>query len=269
MSCRQALNVFRSCATSFSSRHAVAHAPAPAAFRRLAGVRCYSAQAEGGQPQAAESKNGESSKSGTAEQAAPESELEQKLKKKEDEVQDLIVRLHHAYACLYALTKLLCSLFLQGRLRYLQADFVNLQRNAAREKEQQRDFAITKFAGDLLETVDVLAMALKSVPSSAIKPPPEASSSAPTEKTAEAHLFDLHQGVEMTHRLLLQTLFKYQVKPFDPTGEKFDPNRHEALYQAPIPGKEPGTVLECQKVGYTIKDRVLRAAQVGVVQESS
>ena len=146
-----------------------------------------------------------------------------------------------------------------------------MQRNAAREKEQQRDFAITKFAGDLLETVDVLAMALKSIPSSAIKPPAPADSSAgsPAEKTAEAHLYDLHQGVEMTHRLLLQTLFKYHVKPFDPTGEKFDPNRHEALYQAPIPGKEPGTVLDCQKIGYTIKDRVLRAAQVGVVQDTS
>lgn len=158
----------------------------------------------------------------------------------------------------------------QGRLRYLQADFLNLQRNAAREKEQQRDFAITKFAGDLLETVDVLAMALKSVPPSALKPPDSSSTpSTPEEKSADAHLYDLHHGVEMTHRLLLQTLFKYHVKPFDPTGEKFDPNRHEALYQAPVPGKEPGTVLQCQKVGYTIKDRVLRAAQVGVVQDTS
>lgn len=149
---------------------------------------------------------------------------------------------------------------------------MNLQRNAAREKEQTRDFAITKFAGDLLETVDVLAMALKSVPASALKPPSSDSSSGsstPTEKSADAHLYDLHQGVEITHRLLLQTLFKYQVKPFDPTGEKFDPNRHEALYQAPVPGKEPGSVLECQKVGYTIKDRILRAAQVGVVQDTS
>lgn len=158
----------------------------------------------------------------------------------------------------------------QGRLRYLQADFLNLQRNAAREKEQTKDFAISKFAGDLLETVDVLAMALKSVPPSAIQPPSsDAAAASPAEKTADAHLYDLHQGVEMTHRLLLQTLFKYHVKPFDPTGEKFDPNRHEALYQAPIPGKEPGTVLECQKIGYTIKDRVLRAAQVGVVQDTS
>lgn len=73
----------------------------------------------------------------------------------------------------------------------------------------------------------------------------------------------------MTHRLLLSILFKYHVKSFDPMGEKFDPNRHEAMYQVPISGKEPGTVLECQKAGYMIKDRLLRAAQVGVVQDTS
>ena len=174
-----------------------------------------------------------------------------------------------------------CSFSLQSRLRYLQADFLNLQRNAAREKEQARDFAITRFAGDLLETIDVLSLALKSVPKSALAPPPQSadasepssSSSQPSdtsaEKGADAHLRDLYEGVEATQRLLLHTLFKHHVKPFDPTGEKFDPNRHEALYQAPIPGKEPGTVLECQKVGYMIKDRVLRAAQVGVVQDTS
>lgn len=163
----------------------------------------------------------------------------------------------------------------------MQADFLNLQRNAAREKEQTRDFAITKFASDLLETVDVLAIALKSVPPAALPNPTtditENSSSSnsssspppPLSKSHQEYLNDLYTGVEMTHRLLLQTLFKYHVKPFDPLGDKFDPNRHEALYQAPIPGKEPGTVLDVQKTGYTIKDRVLRAAQVGVVQDTS
>jgi molecular chaperone GrpE len=157
-------------------------------------------------------------------------------------------------------------------LRYLQADFLNLQRNAAHEKEQTRDFAITgtRFAGDLLETVDVLSLALKSVPPSALRSPEETNApdsgqpSPPDNKSPSAYLQELHHGVEMTQRLLLQTLFKYQVKPFDPTGDKFDPNKHEALYQAPVPGKEPGTVIDCQKVGYTIKDRILRAAQVGV-----
>lgn len=165
---------------------------------------------------------------------------------------------------------------------------MNLQRNAAREKEQTRDFAITRFASDLLETVDVLSIALKSVPQSALAssstpastapldaenpspPPPDTpSTDTPPVKTSEAYLQELHTGVEMTQRLLLQTLFKYHVKPFDPTGDRFDPNLHEALYQVPFPDKEPGTVIDCQKVGYKIKDRVLRAAQVGVAQDTS
>jgi molecular chaperone GrpE len=149
---------------------------------------------------------------------------------------------------------------------------LNLQRNAAREREQTRDFAITRFAADLLETVDVLSLALKSVPESALTSQAEASSpdstqsQSPNNKSPSAHLQELHRGVEMTQRLLLQTLFKYHVKPYDPTGDKFDPNKHEALYQAPVADKEPGTVIDCQKIGYTIKDRVLRAAQVGVAQ---
>ncbi|GJE90899.1 GrpE-domain-containing protein [Phanerochaete sordida] len=241
MSCRPAVTVFRSCASSYAAR-AAARPSLNAARRRFAGVRPYSAQADAEQKPAEGTGAGE----GAPEGSPAEKECQEKLKKKEDEVQDLV-----------------------GRLRYLQADFLNLQRNAAREKEQQRDFAISKFAGDLLETVDVLAMALKSVPASAIKPPAGDAPSNAADKSADHHLYDLHHGVEMTHRLLLQTLFKYQVKPFDPTGEQFDPNRHEALYQAPIPGKEPGTVLECQKTGYMIKDRVLRAAQVGVVQDTS
>jgi molecular chaperone GrpE len=150
----------------------------------------------------------------------------------------------------------------QSRLRYLQADFLNLQRNSAREREQTKDFAITRFAQDLLETVDVLALALKSVPAGAL-------TGGEDSKTPQERLAELHTGVELTQRSLLATLFKYHVKPFDPTGEAFDPNRHEALYQAPVPGKTPGSVIDCQKMGYTIKDRVLRAAQVGVAQDTS
>lgn len=163
----------------------------------------------------------------------------------------------------------------------MQADFLNLQRNAAREKEQTRDFAITRFASDLLETADVLSLALNSIPRSAAaslnsttSPPTSSDTSSslaesPPTKTHQEYLQELYSGVELTQRQLLQTLFKYHVKPFDPTGERFDPNLHEALYQAPIPGKEPGTVIDCQKIGYMIKDRVLRAAQVGVAQDAS
>jgi molecular chaperone GrpE len=164
---------------------------------------------------------------------------------------------------------------LTSRLRYLQADFLNLQRNAAREKEQQRDFAITRFASDLLETVDVLTLALKSIPPQAIPaendsspPTPSSDPNAPPLKPPQQYLKELYTGVEMTQRLLLQTLFKYHIKPYDPTGDAFDPNLHEAIYQVPAFGSiEPGSVVECPKIGYMIKDRVLRAAQVAVAQE--
>jgi molecular chaperone GrpE len=90
----------------------------------------------------------------------------------------------------------------------------------------------------------VLALALKSVPAGAL-------TGGEDSKTPQERLAELHTGVELTQRSLLATLFKYHVKPFDPTG------------------KTPGSVIDCQKMGYTIKDRVLRAAQVGVAQDTS
>ncbi|EPQ58717.1 hypothetical protein GLOTRDRAFT_23725, partial [Gloeophyllum trabeum ATCC 11539] len=246
--------LFRSCAASMSSRPSMNALHLQSRRAAAMGTRYYSdVKSETG---VKEGEAKEEAKSEGSSIPAPENEWETKLKAKEEEVADM-----------------------KARLQYLQADFLNLQRNAAREKEQQKDFAITRFASDLLETVDVLALALRSVPQSVLHPtpadpsssgppPPEpSSSSSPPQKSALDYLVELHHGVEMTHRLLLSTLFKYQVKPFDPTGDTFDPNKMEALYQAPIPGKKPGEVIDCQKVGYMIKDRVLRAAQVGVAQD--
>jgi molecular chaperone GrpE len=258
-----AFNVFRSATTSLSARSlsAAARRPATAHRRALAlGARAYSSQNGSASPDASSSKADADGPPADN----PCADVEAKLKAKEAEVVDITVRLLRIY-CL-AVVMLTYPIPTQGRLRYLQADFLNLQRNSAREKEQTRDFAITRFAGDLLETVDVLALALKSVPAeyaSSESAPPQPSG----DKQPADHLRELYNGVELTHRLLLQTLFKYHVKPFDPTGDKFDPNRHEALYQAPVPGKEPGSVIDCQKTGFMIKDRVLRAAQVGVAQD--
>jgi len=205
----------------------------PSSLQRVP-ARWYSAEAETGTKEASSDASGSTP---PAEGSKPlEGDLEAKLKAKDEEIADLT-----------------------SRLRYQQADFVNLQKITAREKEQTSQYAITNFARDLLTTVDVLALALKSVPESAIKASEADSSNIP-------HLKQLYEGVDMTQRQLLQTLNKYGVKPYDPTGEKFDPNVHEALYEAPIPGKEPGTVIETSKVGYKIKERTLRAAQVGVAK---
>ncbi|GAA6062669.1 hypothetical protein JCM10212_000569 [Sporobolomyces blumeae] len=139
-----------------------------------------------------------------------------------------------------------------ARLRTL-ADFENLQKISTREKAQAKDFALTSFAKDLVQSIDILHLALKSI--------------AP-EKLADAANSDLkglHEGVSLTKREIEKCLERHGVKAFDPTGQQFDPNVHEALYQAPVPGKEPGSVLECQEIGYMIKDRLLRPAKVGVV----
>jgi molecular chaperone GrpE len=143
----------------------------------------------------------------------------------------------------------------QSQLTYGRADFINLQRRTEQEKVSTKDFAIQGFASDLLATVDILTTALKHV-------------NQPISQENK-DLVALFNGVEMTRQELLKTLAKHGVTQFDPTGEKFDPNKHEALFQAPIPGKEPGTVLECQKTGFMIKSRTLRPAQVGVVQDMS
>ncbi|GAA5823116.1 hypothetical protein JCM11251_007492 [Rhodosporidiobolus azoricus] len=138
-----------------------------------------------------------------------------------------------------------------ARLRTL-ADFENLQKISAREKKEAKDFALQKFAKDLISEIDILNMALRSIPAERLV-------------AENKDLFGLHEGVSLTKRGIEKVLARHGVEAFDPTGEAFDPNKHEALYQAPVPGKEPGSVLECQEIGYTINGRLLRPAKVGVV----
>jgi molecular chaperone GrpE len=71
----------------------------------------------------------------------------------------------------------------------------------------------------------------------------------------------------MTLSNLLSTFRRFTIEPFDSEGAQFDPNLHQAMFQAPVPDKEPGTVFTVQKQGYMIGNRCLRPAQVGVVQE--
>ncbi|PWN40950.1 GrpE-domain-containing protein [Ceraceosorus guamensis] len=154
---------------------------------------------------------------------------------------------------------------LTDQLLYGKADMQNLQRRSAEEKAQASDFAITKFARDLTASLDVLALALRSVPEALRQAPSEVKDAQDPRKA----LAELYSGVELTSKSITDMLGRHGVTVFDPTGEKFDPALHEAMYQAPVPGKTPGTVLECSKVGFKIKGRVLRPAQVGVVQETS
>ncbi|KAG0225481.1 Mitochondrial matrix cochaperone [Actinomortierella wolfii] len=146
---------------------------------------------------------------------------------------------------------------MKDRLLRTLADMENLRARTAKEVNNTKDYAIQKFAKDLLETADILSLALKNVPAEEI-----------SESSTNTHLKNLHTGLSMTRDELLKTFKRYGVEPYDPINEKFDPNLHQANFQVPIPGKEPGTVFDVQKIGYMIKGRVLRPAQVGVVQST-
>ncbi|KAG0340594.1 Mitochondrial matrix cochaperone [Podila horticola] len=145
----------------------------------------------------------------------------------------------------------------KDRLLRTLADMENLRQRTAKEVANSKDYSIQKFAKDLLDTADILAMAIKNVPEEEL-----------AETSTNAHLKNLHTGVSMTRDELLKTLKRYGVESFDPMNEKFDPNLHQANFQVPMPGKEPGTVFDVQKIGFMIKGRVLRPAQVGVVQST-
>lgn len=122
-----------------------------------------------------------------------------------------------------------------------------------------REFAIQGFAKDLVDSVDNLDRALSMVPEEKIKA---------AEKTEDQQdLANLHEGLKMTENILMNTLKKHGLERFDPVGEKFNPNEHEALFMdANQKDKENNTVFYVQQKGFKLNGRVLRAAKVGVVK---
>lgn len=133
------------------------------------------------------------------------------------------------------------------------ADYRNLQEQTKREVTAAREFALQRFAKDLLDSVDNLDRALSTVPSEKL--------------TADnADLQNLHSGLKMTETILMQTLKKNGLERFDPSeaGDRFDPNRHEAVFQAPMQGKEDGTVFHTQQKGFMYNGRVLRVSDTAV-----
>lgn len=138
------------------------------------------------------------------------------------------------------------------------ADFRNLQERTQREVKTAREFAIQKFAKDLVESVDNLDRALTMVPAEKLAAKDEASQD----------LVNLYDGLKMTESILMQTLAKHGLERLSPEGEKFNPNEHEATFMAPQPDKENNLVFLVQQKGFKLNGRVLRAAKVGVVKNA-
>jgi molecular chaperone GrpE len=143
--------------------------------------------------------------------------------------------------------------------KYLRsvADFRNLQDRTKREIQSAKDFAIQRFARDLVESVDNLDRALGTVSDEQLK-------------GENKELIALHDGIKMTDTILQNTLKKHGLERFDPSesAEKFDPNVHEAVFMAPQPDKEDGTCFHTQQKGFRLNGRTLRPAKVGVVKNA-
>src|SRR5271170_2483227 len=140
---------------------------------------------------------------------------------------------------------------LRDKMLRTLAEMENLRKRTAKEVADARAYGITGFARDVLDIADNLQRALDAVPAEA-------------KASADPGLKALMDGVELTERSLLNALEKNGVKKFDPSGEKFDPNFQQAMYEVPDASVPSGTVVQVVQAGYTIGERVLRPALVAV-----
>jgi molecular chaperone GrpE len=139
------------------------------------------------------------------------------------------------------------------RLRAL-AELENTRRRAEREKQDASQFAVTRFARDMLTVADNFSRALAACPQE-------------LRDAADPQVKGVIDGVEVTERQLLTTLEQHGVKMIDTADAKFDPNLHQAVAEVPGEGKPAGSIVHVIQTGYTINGRLLRPAMVTVARK--
>lgn len=142
---------------------------------------------------------------------------------------------------------------LKDKVLRTMAEMENLRRRTEREVADAKSYGVTSFARDMLTFADNLRRALESM-------------GADEREAASPALKSFVEGIELTERDFLSRLARHGVKKMEPQGQKFDPNMHEALFEAPDPSVPSGTVVQVVEAGYSIGDRCLRPAKVGVAR---
>lgn len=128
------------------------------------------------------------------------------------------------------------------------ADAENARKRSDRDRREAENYGGSKLARDLLPVFDNLKRALTS-----------------TEEADGAANAALLEGVELTMRELLNVFRKHGIEPISPeVGDRFDPQHHEAMFEAPVPGTKAGDIIQVAAEGFMLHDRLLRPAQVGV-----
>ncbi len=134
----------------------------------------------------------------------------------------------------------------------LLADMENLRRRTEDEKVSAAKYAITRFATDVITVGDNFQRAMSAVPAGAAD--------------ADPALQSLVEGVQMIEREYLNVLDRHGVKRIASKGEIFSPHLHQPMMQVPNTNVPAGTILQVYQDGYTIGDRLLRAAVVTVAE---
>lgn len=130
----------------------------------------------------------------------------------------------------------------------------SVRRRADVDAENAKNRAIGKFARDMLEFADNFQRAVDAIPAETL--------------AGNEQLKTLIEGLHAMEASLQSTFNKHGIEKFESKGEKFDPNRHEAMFEVPAAdGQEPGTVGQVAQDGYMMKGRLLRPARVGVVKK--
>lgn len=133
------------------------------------------------------------------------------------------------------------------------AETDNVRKRAVKEREDASKYAVSSFAKDMVEIADNFRRALDSIPED-------------VRKGDNALVVNLMAGIEAIERSLLKSFEKNGIKRLEPLGEMFNPNFHEVMFEAPMPGKPAGMVIQMVEPGYTLNDRLLRPARVGVAK---
>ena len=142
---------------------------------------------------------------------------------------------------------------MKDRVLRTVAEMETLRKRTEREVADTRTYAIAGFARDMLAATDSLSRAMVVVP-------------AKERAAATGTLKSLIDGIELTEREMQRLLAKHGVKPIEALGQKFDPHRHQAMFEVPDPAQPEGTVVQVVQAGFAIGDRVLRPAMVGVAK---
>lgn len=142
---------------------------------------------------------------------------------------------------------------LKDRLLRALAETENTRRRAERDRFDASQYAVTRFARDMLTIADNFSRALAACP-------PE------LREAADPQVKAVIDGVEATDRQLMQTLETHGVKLIDTSNGKFDPNLHQAIAEVPANGRPAGSIVDIVQAGYMIGDRLLRPAMVTVAR---